>query len=372
MESNRKSKWRWIAEGVGLFKKSGPTEKIDAEPVQEADPPPPPAEQPTDPTDLVRQMLDQDRFALLLREQLIDNLDEEQLSRALELHDDHMALVPEGEVVLGRLDESMEIAATYDDADQHGDVVRVETMYIDRYPVTNRQYQYFVDGGGYSQMALWDPEIWPAVLDFVDSTGHPGPKYWADGRYADGQHDFPVVGVGAYEAAAYARWAGKRLPTDAEWVKAGSWPVRLSNTNRLQRRYPWGDSMDRTKANLWGSGEGGIVSVQQFEDGVSVGGAYQLIGNVWEWTASKYEHNDGRKRDGENTLVSLRGGAFDTYFDNHATCDFQSGEHPLSRKYNIGFRCALSACDVARSPLDRASPSELAETQDEVAVGVAP
>ncbi|MCH8923698.1 MAG: SUMF1/EgtB/PvdO family nonheme iron enzyme [Planctomycetes bacterium] len=371
MDSIPKSRWQWITSGFGLFKKASPKEGINAEPAGDAERSSRPVEAPTDPKSLVQQMLDQNRFALLLREQLIDNLDEEQLSQALELHEDHMALVPEGEVVLGRLGESMEVAAVYDDADQ-GDVVRVETMYIDRYPVTNRQYHYFVSGGGYSQMALWDPEIWPAVLDFVDSTGQPGPKYWTGGRYAKGEDEFPVVGVSAYEAAAYARWAGKRLPTDAEWVKAGSWPVRLSETNRLQRRYPWGDSMDRAKANLWGSGSGVIVSVHEFEDGVSVGGAYQLIGNVWEWTASKYEHHDGRKRDGENTLVSLRGGAFDTYFDNHATCDFQSGDHPMSRKYNIGFRCALSACDVARSPLDPALPKDLEEAQDDVAVGVTP
>ena len=130
--------------------------------------------------------------------------------------------------------------------------------------------------------------------------------------------------------------------------------------------------MDRTKANLWGSGTGAVVPVQEFEDGVSVGGAYQLIGNVWEWTASKYEHNDGRNRDGENTLVSLRGGAFNTYFDCHATCDFQSGDHPMSRKQNIGFRCALSACDVARSPLDLVPTKEPAEPQDEVALGATP
>ena len=130
--------------------------------------------------------------------------------------------------------------------------------------------------------------------------------------------------------------------------------------------------MDRAKANLWGSGPGVIVPVDEFEDGVSVGGAYQVIGNVWEWTASKYEHNDGRNRDNENTLVSLRGGAFDTYFENHATCDFQSGDHPMSRKYNIGFRCALSACDVARSPLDLAPRKDREETQDDVAVGAAP
>ena len=367
MGSNTKSKWKWIIEGLGRLKGNRPVEHVESEPAEEAVALPLAAVAPADPEDLVQQMLEQDRFALLLREQLIDNLNQEQLSQALDLHAEQMALVPEGEVVLGRLDESMEIAATHDGSEQ-GDVVRVETMYIDRYPVTNRQYFYFVSGGGYSQMALWDPEIWPAVLDFVDRTNQPGPKYWNGGCYAKGEDEFPVVGVCAYEAAAYARWTGKRLATDAEWVKAGSWPVRLSEKNRLQRRYPWGDSMDRAKTNLWGSGPGKIVPVQQFDEGVSVGGVYQLIGNVWEWTASRFEHNDGRKRDDDNTLVSLRGGAFDTYFDNHATCDFQSGDHPISRKYNIGFRCALSACDVARSPLFPVPEPQ--QEQADAAVGV--
>ena len=91
--------------------------------------------------------------------------------------------------------------------------MRVDGYYLDRYPVTNAQYHQFVRHGGYEQMAIWDPEIWPAVLDFVDTTGHAGPRFWRDGRYPRGEDHHPVVGVSWYEAAAYARWVGKRLPT---------------------------------------------------------------------------------------------------------------------------------------------------------------
>ena len=147
-------------------------------------------------------------------------------------------------------------------------------------------------------MAIWDQEIWPAVLDFVDQTGHPGPRFWHNGRYPRGEDNHPVVGVSWYEAAAYARWVGKRLPTDAEWVKAGSWPVALAGHPLLQRRYPWGEAMDRGRANLWGSGPGRTVSVDQFPGGVSVGGVQQLIGNVWEWTADAFALDERRRGHG--------------------------------------------------------------------------
>jgi len=124
--------------------------------------------------------------------------------------------------------------------------------------------------------------------------------------------------------------------------------VPLSEGDRQQRKYPWGNSMDRRRANLWGSGPGRIAPVTEFAEGVSVGGVYQLIGNVWEWTSGSFRGVDHPS--GDLTLPvpmkSIRGGAFDTYFDNQATCQFQSGENPLGRKHNIGFRCAVGVCDL--------------------------
>jgi len=247
-------------------------------------------------------------------------------------------------------------------------LVHVEAMYLDRFPATNRQFQQFVDDGGYANMPLWDSTIWPAVLDFVDQTGHPGPRFWRDGHFPEGHGDHPVVGVSWYEGAAYARWCGKRLPSDPEWVKAGCWPVLTQGTRPMQRRYPWGDTMDRELANLWGSGPGATVSVYELVEGVSVGGIYQLIGNVWEWTTSNFGVWDASARKLETTtpMKSIRGGAFDTYFETHATCQFQSGESPMSRKHNIGFRCALAMCDVISTDVEG---GEVADHEALVACG---
>ncbi|HMC10311.1 MAG TPA: SUMF1/EgtB/PvdO family nonheme iron enzyme, partial [Pirellulaceae bacterium] len=213
-------------------------------------------------------------------------------------------------------------------------------------------------GGGYEQMSLWDEAIWPAVLGFVDRTGQPGPRFWENGTFPRGKGDHPVVGVSWFEASAFARWAGKRLPTDPEWVKAGSWPVFAEGNKPTQRRYPWGEAMDRKRANIWGSGHGAPVPVQALPGGASVNGVQQLVGNVWQWTSSSFGAWEpaGHKIETTMPLKSIRGGTFDTYFDTQAHCQFQSGEGPLARKHNIGFRCALGFCDVAH--MTEADPSQ--------------
>lgn len=336
------------------------------------------ARQPADPNDLgavVRQMLEQGRYSLLLRPQIVGNLSQQHFGQTMERLQDAMALVPDGEVVLGQIDEALGDGKV--DADEilarRGRVVQVDRFFLDRYPVTNEEFYEFVAAGGYEQVTLWDPAVLPAVLDFVDQTGQPGPRFWTGGFYDPAKARHPVVGVSWYEAQAYARWVGKRLPTDAEWVKAGSWPVKVSSDTRLQRRYPWGDTMDRAKANLWSSGRKGTVPVEDYAEGVSVGGVYQLIGNVWEWTRGNYAPRDseGEELVMEVSMKSIRGGAFDTYFENHATCQFQSGESALARKANIGFRCAVGVCDLAltRSTDNRGTEAEAeAATLEEVEV----
>jgi iron(II)-dependent oxidoreductase len=291
---------------------------------------------------LVEELISQGRTALLLRPQIAEGLSARDLRVAQDELDEVMAMVPEGPVALrGR-------SADAEGASNDPPLVLVEGLFLDRYAVTNREYHAFVSAGGYEQMSLWDEAIWPAVLGFIDRTGHPGPRYWENGTYKAGKEDHPVVGVSWYEASAFARWVGKRLPTDAEWVKAASWPVFAESRQPVQRRFPWGDAMDRKRVNIWGSGNDATVPVRGLPAGASVNGVEQLVGNVWEWTSSSFGawENPGQRIETDHPLKSIRGGAFDTYFESQANCHFQSGAGPLDRKHNVGFRCALGFCDV--------------------------
>ncbi len=337
-----------------------PEAKETPEPVA----PRPAALDPDDPESLVEVLLAQGRYAMLLRPQLAEKIDRRQFQRALRALEDEMALVPNGEVVLHAvLHGSGDAPSEEDSAGGPCRVVHVDRFFCDRYPITNEQFFDFVIAGGYEDPSFWDPAILPALLTFVDETGSPGPRYWREGRYDLERRLHPVVGLSWYEAAAYARWAGKRLPTDAEWAKAGSWPINLSGQGILQRRFPWGDVMDRARANLWGSRSNSTVPIDEFPEGASVGGIYQLIGNVWEWTANDFPppDNSGPPLVVETPMKSIRGGAFDTYFDNQASCAFQSGDAAIARKHNIGFRCALSV-----SELKSAHASHQADSRSDV------
>jgi iron(II)-dependent oxidoreductase len=351
---------------------------VRAEPAESNWRPPaaPAAKSSDDISGLIEQMLAEGRYALLLRPQLAPNLDKEQLARTLAALSAGMSLTPEGEVALLGPEAALSCDNTVDQ--DHGrfrpQVVHVDGFCLDRYPITNRQYYMFLAAGGYEQTALWEPEIQPIVVEFVDQSGCLGPRFWRGGHYARGAEDHPVVGVNWYEASAYARWAGKRLPNDAEWVKAACWPVPVGGGGLLQRRFPWGDAMVPGRANIWTSAVGTTLPVHELPEGASVGGVYHLSGNVWQWIAGQYAGEDQYHPHGlgasTQVFKSLRGGAFDTYFDAQATCQFQSGERPLARKHNIGFRCALSLCDLASQsqPQDESNHIE-GETNELAEVG---
>jgi iron(II)-dependent oxidoreductase len=226
-------------------------------------------------------MLADGRHALLLRPQIVPNLTADQQRRANAALELQMAGIPAGHVLLGVAGDDFDEARNDpDEPAPAGNLVYVEEFLMDRHPVTNREYLKFVAAGGYQQMAIWDPQIWPAVVDFVDQTRHPGPRFWKDGRYEPGTDDHPLVGVSWYEAAAYARWLGKRLPTSAEWEKAASSPVQLPGAAPIQRRYPWGGSIERSRANVWGAGPGQTVPVKEFAEGANAAGVQHLIGTL--------------------------------------------------------------------------------------------
>jgi iron(II)-dependent oxidoreductase len=304
---------------------------------------------------LVSDLLRQGRVALLLRPQLAASVNARHLQQAQDVLDETMSLVPAGDVAM----HSRWLETGHQETNAGRIQVGVESMFLDRFAVTNRDFHHFVAAGGYEQMELWESAIWPGMVEFVDQTRKPGPRYWCDGKYPRELAEHPVTGVSWYEASAYARWVGKRLPSDAEWVKAGVWPVATGGVPQ-QRRYPWGDNFDRAHANVWGARDNKTVPVDEYPSGTSVGGVFQLTGNVWEWTSTPWGAWEPATKRAETTVPmrSLRGGAYDTYFDNQAACQFQSGDEPLARRRNVGFRCALSWNDVSPQPIEPLASSE--------------
>jgi iron(II)-dependent oxidoreductase len=184
---------------------------------------------------------------------------------------------------------------------------------MSRAAVTNAEYLGFVEAGGYRKREYWSDEGW-AWKDRSE------PLYWRGStlrrfdRWIPIPPDEPIMHVSWYEAEAYCRFAGRRLPTEAEWEFAAS----LDPVSRMKRRYPWGDDAWTTAlANLEA---GALASVHGYPRGDSAFGLRQMIGNVWEWTASTFLPYPGFVRDPYQeysepwfgTHKVLRGGSFAT------------------------------------------------------------
>lgn len=255
--------------------------------------------------------------------------------KAIQAIDRDYALVPEGFVSLPQTISDEPGAPEVD--------VETEPFLIARHCVTNLQYQKFVDSGAYGELEFWPKDIWPCLVGFRDLTDQAAPRFWRNARHDRRFSDHPVVGISYYEALAYARWAGCRLPTEAEWQMAASWRIR--SAAHILRRFPWGDALDKNRCNIWMSGVGHTLPVNACESGAAPNGALQLIGNVWEWTSSDFEivDGDGNPIVGDTLLKSIRGGAFDTYFPAQATSLFRTGLASLIRAHNVGFRLALDS-----------------------------
>jgi len=300
-----------------------------------------PAERPDLDPDPLRRCVQLERYGFVLanRQRCRNHPEGDALWRAaVEAVDERFALVPEGYVAL------VQTVNDYPGCPETD--VETAPFLLSRCAVTNAQYQKFVDAGGYDDLEFWPEDIWPHMIDFRDQTGVSAPRFWREGRHDRRLGNHPVVGVCFYEAAAYARWAGFRLPTEAEWQMAATW--RIKSSAQVLRRYPWGDALDTRRCNIWASGIGHTVPVTAYESGAAPNGVLQLVGNVWEWTAADYTvtDNEGRPVIGDMLLKVIRGGAFDTYFPAQATSSFRTGLAALVRAHNVGFRLAW---DVAKS-----------------------
>ncbi len=263
---------------------------------------------------------------------------------------DSMVLVPAGEFFMGTPQSS---GALSDEHPQRR--IFVSPVWIDRYEVTNAQY-----------------------LRFVEETGHPAPSHrtpnltlWRGDRPAAEIHDHPVVNVSWKDAAAFCRWAGKRLPTEAEWEKGARGPDGF--------RYPWGNSWDHARANsasywagrrvefagrqewldFWKTGEGaGMVAskgikgevltlpVGSFPGGVSPYGLHDMAGNVSEWVEDYYNPYyylraplSDPPGPPPTILKSIRGGSWLKPASSLRSAYRDYGE-PDSRMTGVGFRCA--------------------------------
>lgn len=304
------------------------------------EPPPSQSYQPAKPITLdddpLARQIQLERFGFVARQRdrwRDHPLVETMLQSAVDAIDDRFALVPEGFVSLAQ--------STGEQPGTPEEDVVTEPLLIARHCVTNQQFQKFVDSGGYDDLDLWPQDLWPHLINFKDQTNTTGPRYWRYARHDRPLSDHPVAGISYYEAAAYARWAGYRLPTSAEWQMAASW--RLRSSAHVLRRYPWGDAFNTDRCNIWLSNIGGTVPVDAYQAGAAPNGVLQLVGNVWEWTSTDYDVIDecGRIVVGDMLLKDVRGGAFDTYFPSQATSCFRTGLTSLARAHNVGFRCVL-------------------------------
>jgi len=189
--------------------------------------------------------------------------------------------------------------------------VKVKPFYIDKYEVTNRQY-----------------------AKFVKATKHRAPKHWKYGEPSKKKGDYPVVNVSWEDAAAYAKWAGKRLPSEVEWEMAAR-----DGTRHI---FPWGQVFRQNRTNIRGSGFNAASITGRYEKGQSHNDCYDFSGNVAEWTATWYAAYPGHKLSdpaaGSKTHRVVRGGSWKSR-PHQATTVARDKLPPDTAVDYVGFRC---------------------------------
>ena len=269
-----------------------------------------------------------------------------------------MVFISAGEFLMG----TPEGEGAFDEHPQHE--VYLDAYYIDKYEVTNAQFQEFVEATGYVTDAerkgygeVWNPKEnspylrlhnfadvnWSCPNAWRTTDNRPHPKAWENYQLSD-KMDCPVVQVSWNDAQAYAAWAGKRLPTEAEWEKAAR--------GTDGRKWPWGNVFDldiggvTVHANI---GSDGPLSVSCFPTGISPYGVYNLTGNVQEWVADwyapdYYAHSSLNNPKGPNTgqFRVLRGGSWKQSKSYQVLSADRAYQLPNYSSNFVGFRCALS------------------------------
>ncbi|GGK89622.1 hercynine oxygenase [Sphaerisporangium melleum] len=232
--------------------------------------------------------------------------------------------------------------------------VDLPAYWIDRFPVTNGAYAAFTDGGGYDDPRWWTARGWAwrtrrEVRAPLFWTRDAGGAWWRTrfGRAEPVPPDEPVQHVSWYEADAYARWAGRRLPSEAEWEKA----CGFDPASGRARAFPWGDAEPGPEHANLGHRLSHPAPVGAFPAGASPCGAEQMIGEVWEWTSSWFLPYPGFRafpyREYSEVFFGrayrvLRGGSWATH-PSAVRATFRNWDHPYRRQIFAGFRCARSA-----------------------------
>jgi formylglycine-generating enzyme required for sulfatase activity len=201
--------------------------------------------------------------------------------------------------------------------------ISLREFYIDRYEITNQEYRDFLTAQPPELYNDLVPYFWPMNVNM-------------ERTYPEDKASHPVNGVSWKAADAYARWIGKRLPTEEEWE------VAAGGKNGFA--YPWGNSFESGKANTYEDGRNATAEVGNYPSGTSPFGCMDMAGNVWEWTATDQDGNQVEDPDDKVRNMVIRGGDYKETAD-HARCDFRwmapmdpyAGRNP--RKKVIGFRC---------------------------------